>query len=213
MTINKQVPVQNTGGTSDNDVLNTIRIRRSVRRYQDKPVDSRLIDRILEAGKMAPSALNRQPWRFYVISRPDMISEFSKAVRHAGAEALQMKGLKNILRSAADALHFPKSLKIALSEDPVFHGAPVVVLISATEDNEWTCFDIGACAQNMMLAAKSMGLDTCPIGLAKLIKDTEPEAKLNLQKGERIMLAVAIGYGNETPEMHKRVTGNTVYFS
>ena len=49
----------------------TLSQRYSCRDYSDRPVDRRLLGEILEAARLAPSACNRQPWRFIVIDRPD----------------------------------------------------------------------------------------------------------------------------------------------
>ena len=52
-------------------VRQAIRARRSVRAYQDKPIEQEKLDRILEAARLAPSASNRQEWRFVVVRDPD----------------------------------------------------------------------------------------------------------------------------------------------
>lgn len=49
------------------DAITAIKTRRSIRKYKDKPVPDDVIDRLLEAGMMAPSAGNQQPWHFIVI--------------------------------------------------------------------------------------------------------------------------------------------------
>jgi len=56
-----------------------IRFRESVRSYDsDKPVPRNVLDRILEAGRLAPSAANRQPWRFLVVSSKEMLAKVGK---------------------------------------------------------------------------------------------------------------------------------------
>jgi len=55
---------------------NLIHQRESIRNYDpDKPVEQEKLDRILEAGRIAPSAANRQPWRFYLISSPENLEK------------------------------------------------------------------------------------------------------------------------------------------
>jgi nitroreductase len=53
------------------DVTEAIRSRKSVRSYLDKPVEKEKLIRVLEAARMAPSANNRQEWRFVVVTDPD----------------------------------------------------------------------------------------------------------------------------------------------
>jgi nitroreductase len=67
------------------------------------------------------------------------------------------------------------------------------------------------CAQNIMLAAKSMGLDSCPVGLAKFVEQTKIYVKLNVPESDQINLAIILGYGNENPEPKERVRGNAFF--
>jgi nitroreductase len=53
------------------DVVEAIRTRKSVRSYIDKPVESEKLQRVLEAARLAPSAGNRQEWRFLVVTDPE----------------------------------------------------------------------------------------------------------------------------------------------
>ena len=62
-----------------------------------------------------------------------------------------------------------------------------------------------------MLAAKSLGLDTCPIGFAKFVEHTEHYSVLHIPEKESVQLSVIVGYGDETPEVHERKTENVVY--
>jgi nitroreductase len=67
------------------------------------------------------------------------------------------------------------------------------------------------CAQNMMLATKSLGLDSCPIGLAKYVERTELYATLNIPVSEKVHIALIIGYGDELPELHTRKHDNAFF--
>lgn len=71
--------------------------------------------------------------------------------------------------------------------------------------------DVGMCAQNIMLAAKSLGLDTCPVGFAKFINETSDYSTLNIPDSEEMLIAIVLGYGDEKPQMHKRAEHTTVY--
>ena len=97
------------------------------------------------------------------------------------------------------------------AEDPVFHGAPVVIFITSKKDNEWAALDIGMCSQNIMLAAKSIGLDSCPVGMGKYIDQTKIYSRLNIPESEHVHLAIIIGYGNESPEVKERIKNNLIY--
>jgi nitroreductase len=63
------------------DIMEAIRSRRSIRSYQDRPVEQDKLNLILEAGRLAPSARNLQDWRFVVIQDKDKRQELSTAAR------------------------------------------------------------------------------------------------------------------------------------
>ncbi len=64
------------------DVIEVIRNRRSVRSYSEKPVEREKIERLLEAARLAPSASNRQEWRFIVVTDPERRAALSKAANN-----------------------------------------------------------------------------------------------------------------------------------
>jgi nitroreductase len=61
------------------DVLEAIRIRRSIRKYRPEPIPDEKLEIILEAARLAPSAANRQPWRFVVIEDRERRKALAKA--------------------------------------------------------------------------------------------------------------------------------------
>lgn len=178
-----------------NATLKTIFDRRAVRKYLDKPVPKETIEQLLDAARMAPSAMNRQPWSFYILTGKSIIDSFSQQVTKAAAGHYHLGFVSGVISKNYD----------------VFHGAPVVIFITAPKDNEWAQLDIGMCAQNLMLAAKSIGLDTCPVGFGKFVENTEAVKKLAISKSEKVLLSVTVGYGDETPEVHERKRNNAVY--
>ena len=64
-----------------------------------------------------------------------------------------------------------------------------------------------------MLAAKSLGLDTCPVGLAKFVMEVGIYSKLNIPASEKVLLAIILGYGNEKPVMHERSKDRAVFIN
>ena len=194
-----------------NKTLATIYSRRAVRKYKPGSIDRNVISEILDAGRMAPSAMNTQPWRFYVLTDREDIRAFSKAIRGGVVKGVLKMGLRKILKLAVSVLHFPLRTDVARSKDMIFYDAPVVIFITAPRDYEWAGLDIGMCTQNMMLAAKSMGLDTCPIGSAKYVEETKLYTKLQIPKTEKVELALVLGHGDEQPPVHDRLKDNVVY--
>ncbi|MES1223503.1 MAG: nitroreductase [Bacteroidota bacterium] len=194
-----------------NETLNSIYERRSVRKFKDKPVDHEIIEQIVDAGRMAPSAMNKQPWKFYILTNKETIRSFSKEISRIAIKDVLKAGPRKVIQAIASLLHFNKTMNFFKEADPVFHGAPVVVFIAAPADNEWAPLDIGMCSQNMMLAAQSLGLDSCPVGFGKYAEHTKLYPILHIPASEQLHLCVVFGYGDESPELHKRITNNAVF--
>lgn len=194
-----------------NDTLKTIYERRAIRKYKDKAIEKSILLEIINAGKMAPSAINRQEWKFYILTKPNDIEEFSKEIARAAAKGILKSGIKNILRSAASAMHLSHGIDFLKAKDPIFHGAPAVIFITSPKQNEWAGLDVGMCSQNMMLAAKSLGLESCPVGLGKFVDQTKVFSKLNIPKSEMVNIALIFGYGDENPEAKERINKNTFF--
>ena len=193
------------------ETLQTIFERRSVRKYKNKFVDKNTIEKILDAGRMAPSAMNEQPWKFYVVTHKETIQSFSKEISKITAKEFLKAGPGRIIKNIIHLLNFSQGFQYLKTKDHVFYEAPVVIFITGPRNNEWVDLDIGMCAQNIMLAAKSMGLDTCPIGLGIFLEHTKLYPQLKTSPKEEIKLSIILGYGDETPEVHKRITKNAVF--
>ncbi len=171
-----------------NPVEKTILERRSIRGFRKEPLPDSMIQRILEAGRFAPSAGNAQPWRFVVIKSQEMLAEMEKDAvkvckffmffldytRGSFLRRIIAKIYAKIfIRFLPNELHpVPMGLMSQISQGkaPVFHHAPTLILL--IEDRRGvSCppMDIGICGQNMVLAAHSLGAGSCWIGLIKLL--------------------------------------------
>jgi nitroreductase len=62
--------------------LPLIQKRRSIRKFQDKPVEGETLDMLIEAALRAPSSMGNNPWEFIVVREPDMLRKLSKAKQH-----------------------------------------------------------------------------------------------------------------------------------
>ncbi|MGN6178347.1 MAG: nitroreductase family protein [Mucilaginibacter sp.] len=210
--LNKQVlhQVNNQKQKAMNQVIETITTRRAVRRYKELAVEKSVIDQVIEAGRWAPSAMNEQSWRFYVLTDSEKIHRLAGDIAHL-AFRLKDRTLGELKAAALSIFHFSGLKELLTQDDHIFYHAPVVVFITAPDDNEWTGLNTGMCAQNMMLAAKSLGLDSCPIGLARFVEKTAHYPDLQIPVGEHIELALVLGYGAQQPKPHPRITNNVTY--
>lgn len=155
------------------NILGIIRQRRSVRCFQNKKVAPRYIHKILEAGRWAPSGLNNQPWRFVVI----------KETKRKAAVAVFTES-RDVLESAAIAI-------------AVFFDQ------QASYNRDKDLMATGACVQNMLLAAETLGLATCWLGEI-LNRKTQVARYLHVPKSWELAAVVALGYPDEKNLKGKR---------
>jgi nitroreductase/Pyruvate/2-oxoacid:ferredoxin oxidoreductase delta subunit len=174
-----------TGFDIDSDVLlNAIQFRRTVRRYQDRPVERAAIEKIIKAGRWTPTGVNKQQVRYIVAEKSIPLLE---------AEGL--KTFRKLKRLAAVVSKFVK-LPFDLSRHKLeagffFHGAPAVILIVSQD-----AVDASLAAMSMELTAEALGLGALYTGLfvsaAKMNKKLKNE--LGLAKKEAVVTGLAIGY-------------------
>ncbi len=195
-----------------NEVIKTIFERRAIRKYKNQTVRKEMIEQLLDAGRMAPSAINKQPWKFYIVTSKEDIKLFSSEIIKVGIKSFPKLGIKNIAKAVISGItNLSHGIDFLKADDPVFHGAPVVIFITSPKENEWAALDIGMCSQNIMLAAKSLGLDSCPVGFGKFVEQTNNYSKLKIPATDQVHLAIVIGYGDEKPEIHARNKNNAFY--
>ncbi len=104
----------------------------------------------------------------------------------------------------------------ALNAD-IFHNSPTVLVIAKDKNNPSADLDCGLLSQTIMLTAEAMDLGTCALGgLGRLL--TTPEAKeitesLELPEGYEVILAMSLGYKNETPQAKPRDASKIKYIN
>jgi nitroreductase len=158
-----------------NEVLNAIKNRRTIRRFKSTPVDEEKLLTILEAGRWAPSFSNLQPWRFIVIK-------------------------DQVLKNAIDKAARESVLHLGINEAPVV----ILVCVDRRIDPLHAIETGAAAAQNMALAAYSLGLGAGWIG----IWGTEAEASIQkifkLPETVRAVSLLPVGVPDESPEGHRK---------
>jgi nitroreductase len=111
------------------ETWDAITARRNVREFDDRPLASADLDRILEAGRRAPSSRNWQPWDFIVVTDREQLGELAKVWRGAG----------HVARSAATI-----ALILPLTDDP--------------GQRDRAQYDLGQATMAMLLAAADLGI-------------------------------------------------------
>ncbi len=162
-----------------NEVLSTIKNRRSVRKYKSEQISEEDLKLILEAGIYAPSAHNQQTWHFTVIQSPELLRNINNIVR---------EGMAN---SEVEWIH-----KMGSNPDfQVTYDAPTLIVVSGKADGIAWQTDCSAAIQNMLLAAESLGIGSVWLGLLRFYFNNEQELPgLGIPEGYVPHYGVSFGY-------------------
>lgn len=170
-----------------NDVIETIMSRRSIRKYLDKPVEHEKLATVAKCGINAPNAMNQQQWAVRVVEDQNFIKETTEIFKKA----------------------MPEMVKRDANFKNMYRNAPNIIVVATPKGDSWGLLNAGLLGENMMIAAKALGLGTCCLGSpARFLQDNEAckpyVAKLNLPKNYEICYVLAIGYPDEAPEAKQR---------
>ena len=145
------------------DMFEGIYSRRSIRRFTGMTVDKEDLHEIIKAGTWAPSGLNNQPWRFVIVTDKDVRFEMAQLTKY-----------KNIIENS------PACIAVFVDKDAMYNDV---------KDHQ----AMGACLQNMLLAAHALGLGA--VWLGEILKRAdEVQRLLELPESMDLMAVVAIGY-------------------
>lgn len=193
------------------DVAEAIRTRRSVRSFVSRPVPMELLERLLEAARLAPSALNFQPWRFVVITD----SEKRKAIADASFGQDWIAQVPAIIVCCADTM---PGQRVARYDQMVASGR---FSSGLTERFVQQCREKGLTRQaavmkdtviameHMALQAVELGLATCFVGIfdEELIKEA-----LKIPQDLIIVNLLMVGYAAEVPPPRPRLKLEEIAF-
>jgi nitroreductase len=170
-----------------NDVIQTIRKRRSIRSYEAKPVPRDMLNTIIEAGNEAPSAINSQPWRFVVVEGQDAKRKL------LGAALPQAKKITEAVKDVDPQRYAMIKKRQAELQDPVYYSAPSIIFVIG--NGRYAAHSCPLACENMMLAAHALGLGSCWVGFGAMVtEDPEVRSLLELGEGDSIYGPILIGY-------------------
>jgi nitroreductase/NAD-dependent dihydropyrimidine dehydrogenase PreA subunit len=191
-------------------MVNSVRSRRSIRSFTDRPVPEDTIRDLLEFAVTAPSGSNRQEWRFTVIHGRDKVWETAGEIKNfflrlnslarnplVRYATLPVMGTA-LIRYYRD--HYQSVVNaIAESEqgkDLLFHGAPALILFHGPMIGSTPVEDAQYASYNVTLLAHLLGLGTCYIGYAveSINRLRKLKKKLKIPGGDRVHAVLALGY-------------------
>lgn len=189
-----------------------IRERRSIRRYQPRPVERPILEKILTAAMWAPSAHNRQPWRFCVVT--------DDSVKWALSERMGEQWRRDLRADGADPLLVEK--RVAISHTRITAAAALIVASVSMQDMdrypdpkradaEWLMAvqSTALACQNLLLAAHHYGLGACwmcaPLFVPNLVRDA-----LDLPGHWHPQALITLGYPAESKEKDREPLASRV---
>jgi len=192
------------GSDSFWDVIYT---QRAIRRFKPDPVPDEVLLRVLEAATKAPSGSNQQPWRFLVVRDSVKRAVISEALK---AHLQSNEALRTYFESGATSDDKSRRLMMTGALELANHidAAPAIILpcLTGATDRLLSGSSIYPAVQNLLLAARALGLGTVLTTFNTFIDDTLREL-LGIPEAARPVALIPIGYpdGNFGPTSRKPV--------
>ena len=150
------------------------RTRRSIRRYEGRPVEREKLERCLESARLAPSACNAQPWHFVVVDDPRLLAEVAQAT------------FGTIVRFNRFALEAPVIVVCVAEESAVLPR-----IGGALKSRRYSVMDVAIAAEHFCLQAADEGLGTCMLGW---FDEAAIKGLLGIPKQRDVLLVITVGY-------------------
>jgi nitroreductase len=189
---------------SEISLFEAIDTQRSLRRFSDAPVSDEAIGRLLEAARKAPSPTNSQPWGFIVIRDPERRRALAEIYAKAWGFARQFYGDPAKARDEPERVMLEATDRLAnvLDEAQVFINCcldrsrlgPMVTPDLQTILEPSSAYGaVWAAVQNILLAARGLGLAAVPTNLTRLL-DHEVRPILGMPEHVETVILIALGH-------------------
>jgi nitroreductase len=180
------------------NVFDAIGQRRSIKKFQDRPVTREEVKALLDAAVLAPNHHLTQPWRFYVLG-PEARRRYGLALGDRKARKLPDADAQTAIRekSAAEYAAFPALIAVAM------------VVSESPETREEDYASVMQAITNMTLVAVERGLGT-HIRSGAVLEDPAARAAIGVRDGERVVGIVSVGVPAEVPAPKTRQAADAV---
>jgi nitroreductase len=194
-------------------LLGIVKGRRSIRRFKPNPVQKEHLNFIFEAARWAPSAGNRQSWRFIVVTESEMrqkIGEIYQTIRESELKLLP-----------PDSPHYKATAERVKAEfyKNMFAGAPINIVVCGVPKESFRMRtyvqDCAVTTQNLLLMAHALGLGSVYINFDRpehedLVKQIQK--LLEVPEDVKIMAILPLGYPDEQPTVPPRKELDEIVF-
>ena len=214
MDMDNFIPLDRRASFDPDDFVQFLRQRRSHRRWQDKPVPRKVLERLVDVCRYAPTGSNVQTVEIIVVQNPDRIRKLSeltvesffkaREINRQRAEQYRARGLVvpeelTFLLERLDRLCERSTADRAAGLDRVFHRAPAVLIFHSPDLTSTPKDNCVIAAQTVVLTAMTLGLETCYIGIFEAAATYPPIVKeLDLKPGHRVYSVLILGYPKVT---------------
>lgn len=203
-------------------LLALLKSRRSRREFKDQPLPDDVVQKLLSAAVEAPSSLNQQSVQYTVITNPEVLTQIQ-------AHSVEMfRRLGSMLQSPIGKLALPKHIREGLSKlmpmvktvveayqsgrDVVTYSAPCLILLHAPKTDMFAPNDATFNAENILLAAETLGLGACVLGFVTepMNRNKTMKALAQVPSNHKVFVAIAIGhprfmYKRTVPKLQPKV--------
>lgn len=190
------------------DIFDIIQKRRSVRKFKAAQISEAELQRIIEAGRLAPSGSNSQSAHFIVVQNPAIFDELRALVRE---EFAKMEYTEDTYSSIKNAIKRSKEGKYNFMYNP-----PTFIIAANRRNYGNAMADCALALGNMMLMATALGIGTCWINQLKWLADNPRLIsyiqKLGIGENETICGALSVGYSDQPHLAPVILRGNRVEF-
>ena len=172
------------------EALEAILTRRSTRRYKDEMPSRELIEKVIEAGRYAPSGSNSQSTHFIVFTDRSVLAEMAEVVKREFAA----------MEAGPDTyISLKNSINAAKTDNYIFHyGAPVFIVVANRKGYGNAMADSACALENMMIAANALDLGSCWINQLHWLDENENVRAFlkpyGLEESETITGGLILGY-------------------
>ena len=174
--------------------------RKSIRKYQPDMIPEEMLRDILEAGILAPSAKNRQPWKFLVATgtrKEEILNEMEKGIARTKKSKIMPERFKKGLASAENTLRIMREAPVLVLVMNTRSGDPYGMNFAGKRVSEiHDSLSIGAAVENMCLRATELGIGS--LWIANTVY-AHKEITAYLQTKDQLSCAVVFGYPDEKP--------------
>jgi len=202
------------------EILEAIHTRQSIRAFKPDPIGRDVLKKILQAVGNSPSYTNTQPWEVVMVmgKKKDelgrKILDLARAKAATRPDLPMPKGWPAALeeRSRAHGSRRLDTLGVARDDEEgreklrlmnfEFYGAPCAAFLFIDGSlGEWSIFDMGLFAQNLILAAHSFGVESC---LQASVTNYAPEIKkfLGISESKKLVIGISLGYPDNKAQLN-----------